>query len=199
MLKDPLGGAAMETTYPVTPNTADVMMIGGREHVLVHGFGEPLKIVDAKYLWLNTAMVWLLALYAVMVAFNLEQAGWWPLLGIVIAAAASLAIGAFMDHRAGVTTPIAVEEKDRTGQWSRLVIHTRRHDPLTVTADVRMADFLLATVADGPTPRFLRRPAVPPELRHPRAPMHAWITTLGWALTIPALAIIGIYLVAELM
>jgi hypothetical protein len=188
----------MGNIYPSPQKAPSIMMIGGREHVLYHGLFEPLKIVDAKFLWLNSVLVWALALYTVLLLFTLGDDGWWSLLAVVAAAVPVLAVGAFIENRSGVTTPVAIDEKDRSGTWSRLVISTRRHGPLTTTVHTDMADFLLATIADGQTRRFTSRPEIPFQLRHPGIQQHVWIAAVGWAIEIPAAVALWVYLIVTL-
>jgi len=57
-----------------------------------------------------------------------------------------------------------------------------------------MADFLLATVADGQTRRFTSRPEIPIELRHPGTQRHAWISAVGTAIAVPAFVALWVYL-----
>ncbi len=188
----------MDTIYPVTPRSPDILLIGGREHVLYLGLFEPLKIVDAKFLRLHSVLAWAVALYTVLLLLTLGDTGWWTLLAVIAAAVPLVAVGSFIESRSGVTTPVAIDEKDRSGAWSRMIISTRRHAPLTVTAHADMADFLLATIADGQTRRFTSRPEIPIELRHPRMQRHVWIAAVGWAIEIPAVVALCVYLFVEL-
>jgi len=188
----------VDTIYPSTPKSPSILLIGGREHVLYHGVFEPLKIVDARLLWLNSALVWAGALYIVLLVVTLGDDGWWTLLAVIAAAVPVIAVSSFIESRSGVTTPVAIDEKDRTGAWSRMIISTRRHAPLTVTAHADMANFLLATVADSQTRRFTSRPEIPIELRHPGTQRHVWIAAVGWAIEIPAVVALCVYLFVEL-
>jgi hypothetical protein len=189
----------METTYPVTPKTADVMMIGGRQHVLYHGLFEPLKIVDAKYLWLNSVGVWLGAVYVVALVFTMDYTGPRFFLAISTLALPLVVAGFMITSRGGLRVPIAVEEKDRSGTWSRMIIHTHRNDPLTVTAHTDMADFLLATVENGQTRRFLKRPVIPLDLRNPGTQRHVWIAGAGTIIFIPAYTALIVSIVAAMV
>ncbi len=197
--KDPCGGRAMETTYPVTPKSADVMMIGGREHVLFHGLFEPLKIVDAKYLWLTSVAVWMGALWVLFLALTVDDGRSSYFIATSTLALPLIVVGVVIDRRTGVRVPVAIEEKDRSGTWSRLVISTHRSDPLTVTADAEMADFLLATVAHGQTRRFIKRPVVPVDLRHRGAQRHVWIIGAGMIILIAAYTALCVSVVAAML
>ncbi len=188
----------MDTIYPVTPQSPDILLIGGREHVLYHGLFEPLKIVDARLLWLNSVLAWAVALYTVLLVLTLGDDGWWTLLAVTAAAVPLIAVGAFIENRSGVTTPVAIDEKDRSGTWSRMIISTRRHAPLTATVHTDMADFLLATIADGQTRRFTSRPEIPFELRHPGMQRHVWIAAVGWAIEIPAAVVLAASVIVTL-
>ncbi len=188
----------MDTIYPSTPKSPDILLIGGREHVLYHGVFEPLRIVEARLLWLNTALIWAGALYVVLFAVNLDYVGLWALLAIIATAGVVIAASVLIGSRSAVTIPVAVEEKDRTGTWSRMTISTHRHDPLTVTAHADMAAFLLATVADGQTSRFIKRPVIPIELRHPGTQRHAWIAGVATAIGFPAYVALCVYVLIEL-
>jgi len=187
------GGAHVDTIYPSTPKSPDILLIGGREHVLYHGVFEPLKIVEAKFLRLNTVLAWAFVLYTVLLLLTLDDTSWWALLAVFAAAVPLVVVVSFIERRSGVTTPVAVEEKDRTGAWSRMIISTLRHDPLTVNAHADMADFLLATVANGQTRRFTSRPEIPTELRHPGMQRHAWIAGIGTAIGFPAYVALWVY------
>ncbi len=120
------GGAHVDTIYPSTPKSPDILLIGGREHVLYHGVFEPLKIVEARLLWLNTALVWAGALYVMLFAVNLDYVGLWALLAIIATAGVVIAASVVIGSRSAVTIPVAVDEKDRTGPWSRMIISTQR-------------------------------------------------------------------------
>lgn len=184
----------MDTIYPSTPQSPSILLIGGREHVLYHGLFEPLRIADAKLLWLNSAVAWLSILYLVLIAASLGDDGWWSYLAAFAALLAVAAIGSFMKSRSVVTTPVAINEKDRRGTWSRLAISTRRHGTLTATVNTDMADFLLTTLAAGQTRRFTSRPDIPVELTHPGTQRHVWISAVGTAVALLALVAAGAYL-----
>lgn len=189
----------METVFTSSSASPDIMLIGGREHVLYHGLFEPLKIVDRRFLWVYSVLVWMVALLTVLFVLTLDKAGPWAILSIIGTAAAAMAVGGWVDRHSGVTTPVAIKEKDRSDTWSRLVVNTRHHDPLTVTAHVDMADFLQATMAEGHTGRFLNRPTIPAELRHAGIQRHVWIVAAGMAIGGPAYAVLLFAAIAALV
>lgn len=188
----------METSYPMTPKSADVMMIGGREHVLFLAPLETIKIVDTHYLWLNTVQPWAAALYTTLLVLFVDPTAWSGAVWLLSAALATIAVNVYTDRRSRVSVPVAVEEKDRSGSWSRLVVSAYRNDPLTATAHVRMADFLLATIKDGPTRALMKRPKIPPDLQHRRTRLHAWLFGLGLVVGYAAIVVLAIYVVTGL-
>ncbi|WP_291378963.1 hypothetical protein [Demequina sp.] len=189
----------METIYPVTPKSADVMMIGGREHVLYQAPLETIKIVDAHYLWLNTIQPWVAALYTTLLVVFVDPIAWWGIVWLLSAALTTIALNVYTDRRSRVSVPVAVEEKDRSGSWSRLVVSAYRNDPLTVTAHVRMADFLLGTIKDGPAGAFTKRPKIPEDLQHPRTRLHAWLYGAGLVVGYVALVVLAVYVATGLL
>lgn len=185
------GGAHVDTIYPSTPQSPDILLIGGREHVLYHGLFDPLKIVDAKLLWLNSALVWSIALYTVLLAVTLGDTGWWALLAVLAAAFPVIAVSPFIESRSGVTTPVAIDEKDRSGTWSRMIISTRRHAPLTVTAHADMADYLLdALTDDEPSHTSAITRCCDDQLNPPSTRWHEWNSIAAPIAAIVAIAVI---------
>jgi hypothetical protein len=187
----------MDKIDDVTTRSPSILMIEGVEHVLYEGFVERIKIADANLLWLNTAKMWALALYAVLIAINAfrsDSSLWLPFAGLAVISGSAV-LSVFLDNRAVLTIPFAVAERDRAGEWSTLAITSQplrmfSTNPIVTqfaTVHPAMADFLLTAFSGERSRPFRERPRLPAALTTPRARRQAWAANAG-----PLVALVGV-------
>lgn len=188
-----VGEMAMETTNDAWELSPSIMLINGREYVLIQHLLERVQIADARLLWRDSVFVWGLLLIPLNVA-NGEffDTNGWVLFGISAAIFAGLAMRFFGRDRSAAISPVTVTEEDRSGTGSQLAISTRRERTINATVHTDMADFLLRTVGTDRTRRARLRREIPAELRDRRARWHELNLLAAAIATIAAIVVIEV-------
>jgi len=182
----------MGTIDEVTTRSPRILMIGGREHVLVQGLGERIQIADPRLLWRESARVWMFLLFPVLNIANGElfDTNGWVLLGTFAVLGVALAMSFFGKGRSVMITPVTVVETERSGTWSQLAMSTPRNVSTIATVHTDMADFLLRTVSADRTRRARLRREIPSELKGRGSGWYEWNVLAAVIATIAAIVVI---------
>ncbi len=169
-----------------------MIMIGGREYVLIQHVLERVQIAEARTLWRGSVFAWSFLLIPLNVANGrLFDINGWVLAGTFAALFVLFAMRFFGNDRSAVITPVTVSEEDRNGTESKFAIATRE-GTVMATVHTDMADFLLRTVGAHRTRRENLRREVPFALRARSARWHEWNVVAAIIATIAAIVVIEV-------
>ena len=182
----------MTTTDDVTTQSPSIVMIGGREYVLIQHLLERVQIAEARLLWRGSVFAWGFLLIPLNIANGtLFDTNGWVLFGMFAALFVLFAMRFFGKDRSVVITPVTVSEEDRSGTESQLAISTRE-GTVTATVHTDMADFLLRTVSTDRTRRARLRREIPSKHKGRGLGWYEWNLIAAIVTTIAAIVVIEV-------